>query len=40
VTRYAPASRLHGLRALLDGAEGVSIYDVAERFGVNGSRSR
>jgi len=32
VTRYAPASRLHGLRALLDGAEGVSIYDVAERF--------
>ena len=35
VTRYAPASRLHGLRALLDGAEGVSIYDVAERFGVN-----
>jgi len=32
VTRYAPASRLHGLRALLDGPEGVSIYDVAERF--------
>jgi len=35
VTRYAPASRLHGLRALLEGPEGVSIYDVAERFGVN-----
>jgi proteasome accessory factor B len=35
VTRYAPASRLHGLRALLDGPEGVSIYDVAERFAVN-----
>ena len=35
VTRYAPASRLHGLRALLDGPEGVSIYDVAERFEVN-----
>ncbi|HEY4392436.1 MAG TPA: WYL domain-containing transcriptional regulator [Polyangia bacterium] len=35
VTRYAPASRLHELRTLLDGAEGVSIYDVAERFGVN-----
>ena len=35
VTRYAPASRLHELRALLDGPEGVSIYDVAERFGVN-----
>src|SRR4029077_15959735 len=32
VTRYAPASRLHSLRALLDGPEGVSIYDVAERF--------
>ena len=31
-TRYAPASRLHNLRALLDTAEGVSIYDVAERF--------
>jgi proteasome accessory factor B len=35
VTRYAPASRLHGLRALLDSPEGVSIYDVAERFRVN-----
>ena len=35
VTRYAPASRLHELRTLLDGAEGVTIYDVAERFGVN-----
>src|SRR5262249_27746021 len=35
VTRYAPASRLHGLRAMLDSAEGVSIYDVAERFRVN-----
>src|SRR6185436_12670193 len=35
VTRYAPAARLHQLRALLDGPEGVSIYDVAERFGVN-----
>ena len=35
VTRYAPAARLHQLRTLLDGAEGVSIYDVAERFGVN-----
>lgn len=33
-TRYAPAARLHQLRTLLDGAEGVSIYDVAERFGV------
>ncbi len=35
VTRYAPASRLHELAPLLDGAEGVSIYDVAERFEVN-----
>ena len=32
VTRYAPAARLHELRTLLDGPEGVSIYDVAERF--------
>jgi proteasome accessory factor B len=35
VTRYAPAARLHELRAALDSAEGVSIYDVAERFEVN-----
>ena len=35
VTRYAPASRLHELRTLLDAHEGVSIYDVAERFAVN-----
>jgi len=34
VTRYAPAARLHALRAMLDASEGVSIYDVAERFGV------
>jgi predicted DNA-binding transcriptional regulator YafY len=35
VTRYAPAARLHQLRAMLDGGEGLSIYDVAARFGVN-----
>jgi predicted DNA-binding transcriptional regulator YafY len=35
VTRYGPAARLHELRTLLDGHEGVSIYDVAERFRVN-----
>ena len=35
VTRYAPAARLHELRAMLDGPEGLTIYDVAERFGVN-----
>ena len=35
VTRYAPSSRLHELRTLLDSHEGVSIYDVAERFGVS-----
>lgn len=34
-TRYAPAARLHELRALLDSHEGLSIYDVAERFRVN-----
>jgi len=33
--RYAPAARLHQLRAALDTAEGLSIYDVAERFEVN-----
>jgi predicted DNA-binding transcriptional regulator YafY len=35
VTRYAPSSRLHELRTLLESHEGVSIYDVAERFGVS-----
>ena len=35
VTRYAPAARLHQLRTMLDGPEGVTIYDVAERFGVS-----
>jgi len=35
VVRYAPASRLHEVRALLDRAEGTSIYDLAERFEVN-----
>jgi predicted DNA-binding transcriptional regulator YafY len=35
VTRYAPASRLHELRTLLDSHEGVSIYDIAERLAVN-----
>jgi len=33
--RYGPAARLHELRAALDGPEGLSIYDVAERFEVN-----
>jgi proteasome accessory factor B len=33
--RYGPAARLHQLRAALDGPEGLSIYDVAERFEVN-----
>ena len=33
--RYAPARRLHEVRALLDSAEGTSIYDVAERFDVS-----
>src|SRR6185312_9672028 len=33
--RYEPAARLHQVRALLDSAEGVTIYDVAERFDMN-----
>jgi predicted DNA-binding transcriptional regulator YafY len=35
MTRYAPAARLHELRTLLDGQEGVTIYEVAERFKVS-----
>jgi predicted DNA-binding transcriptional regulator YafY len=34
-TRYAPAARLHEVRALLDAPTGVSIYDIAERFDLN-----
>jgi predicted DNA-binding transcriptional regulator YafY len=33
--RYAPSTRLHEVRALLDRAEGTSIYDIAERFTLN-----
>jgi predicted DNA-binding transcriptional regulator YafY len=33
--RYAPASRLHELRVLLDSAKGVTIYEIAERFEVS-----
>jgi predicted DNA-binding transcriptional regulator YafY len=33
--RYSPAARLHEVRALLERPEGVSIYDLAERFEVN-----
>lgn len=32
---YAPAVRLGGVRALLNGGGGASVYDVAERFGVS-----
>lgn len=32
---YAPARRLHEVRALLNGATGASVYDLAERFGVS-----
>ncbi len=35
MSRYAPAARLHELRTLLDSHEGVSIYDIAERFKVS-----
>ena len=34
-TRYAPASRLHAVRALIDSGAGASIYDIAERFKVS-----
>jgi len=30
--RYAPASRLQGVRSLVDSAAGASIYEIAERF--------
>src|SRR4051812_31195914 len=32
---YSPAVRLQGVRALLDGGAGASVYDIAERFGVS-----
>src|SRR3954465_16091098 len=31
----SPAVRLQGVRALLDGGAGASVYDIAERFGVS-----
>jgi predicted DNA-binding transcriptional regulator YafY len=33
--RYAPARRLAAVKALLNAAEGVSVYDIAERLGVD-----
>jgi predicted DNA-binding transcriptional regulator YafY len=33
--RYAPARRLAEVRALLNGGEGASVYDIAERFRVS-----
>src|SRR5262249_60425534 len=33
--RYGPAARLHEVRALLERAEGLSIYDLADRFKIN-----
>lgn len=33
--RYAPAKRLHELRTLLDSAQGLSLYEIAERFEVS-----
>lgn len=35
VPRYAPARRLHEVRALLDTTGGVTIYDIAERLEVS-----
>ena len=32
---YSPALRLQGVRALLDGGGGATVYDIAERFGVS-----
>jgi predicted DNA-binding transcriptional regulator YafY len=34
VTRYEPAARLHELRVMLDAAEGLTIYEIAQRFAV------
>src|SRR5512138_3437974 len=33
--RYAPAQRLHALRAFLNSANGASVYDIADKFGVS-----
>jgi predicted DNA-binding transcriptional regulator YafY len=33
--RYAPAQRLHALRAFLNSPGGASVYDIAERFDVS-----
>jgi len=35
VERYAPAQRLHQLKAMLGSSSGVSVYSIAERFGVS-----
>ena len=35
VARYAPARRLHELKALLNSSGGVTVYDIAERLGVS-----
>jgi len=35
IERYAPAQRLHQLKAILGSSSGVSVYDIAERFGVS-----
>lgn len=35
VERYAPAQRLHQLRTMLGSSSGVSVYTIAERFGVS-----
>jgi proteasome accessory factor B len=35
VDRYAPARRLHQLKALLNSSGGVTVYDIAERLGTS-----
>jgi predicted DNA-binding transcriptional regulator YafY len=32
---YAPAARLHQVRAALDSSEGLTVYDIADRFAVS-----
>lgn len=35
IERYAPAQRLHQLKSMLASTAGISVYDIAERFGVS-----
>jgi proteasome accessory factor B len=35
VERYAPAQRLHQLKTMLASSSGISVYEIADRFGVS-----